>query len=62
MPYIAPPGAAEIFIAAFGAVSEYNCKDLWHDPMDGKQVKDAFDRLLLTEQPDKALEMLVQTV
>ncbi|MDD5308469.1 MAG: HD domain-containing protein [Deltaproteobacteria bacterium] len=56
-----PPGAAEEFVAAIEAATGGASPAAFGDPMDAARVKEAFDLLLLSERPDRGLEVLVRS-
>jgi len=59
-PLVAPDGAAEEFTAAIEASTGRGQDPSWRDPMDAAAVRDALERILLSERPDRALEILAR--
>ena len=58
---VAPPGAAEEFAGALEAATGQAQQVIWEDPMDGPQIKDAFDKILTSARPDRGLDVLVRS-
>ena len=58
--FSAPEGAATEFAAAIEAAIGDAFTPKWDEPMDGEAVKDAMDRLLVTDRPDRGLDILVR--
>ncbi len=56
-----PPGAAEEFAAAIEAATGRDQDIAWKGAMDGGDVVDAMDRLLLSPRPDRGLDALVRS-
>ena len=59
--FTAPPKAAEEFAAAIEASIADVFLPPWRNPMPGRAIKDAFDRLLLSPRPDRGLDALVRS-
>jgi poly(A) polymerase len=60
-PLVAPDGAAEEFTAALEATTGHGMDPGWRDPMDGAAVYEAFEQILLSARPDRALEILIRS-
>ncbi|MBW2277433.1 MAG: HD domain-containing protein [Deltaproteobacteria bacterium] len=60
-PIVAPDGAAEEFAAAIEASAGQSLDLGFGDPMDGVAVRDAFEQILLSAHPDRALEVLIRS-
>jgi poly(A) polymerase len=58
---VAPDGAAEELTAALEAASGHSRGERWRDPLTGAQIKQAVDRMLLSDRPDRALDILVRS-
>ncbi len=59
--FLAPDGAAEEFTAAIEAATSHKHEIIWSDPMDGPEIAEALDKLLLSPRPDRGLDVLVRS-
>jgi poly(A) polymerase len=59
-PRVAPDGAAEEFTAAIEASTGHSQDPGWRDPMGAAGIGDALERILLSDRPDRALEVLTR--
>ena len=57
----APEGAAEEFVAAIEASTGIEQPKRWEDPMSGPDIRHALEWLLVTERPDRGLDILIRT-
>ncbi len=60
-PFLAPDEAAEEFAAAIEAATGQEHDAPWNNPMEGPQIGDAIDKLLLSARPDRGLDALVRS-
>jgi poly(A) polymerase len=60
-PAAAPTGAAEEFAAAVEAATGEPCAPPSPDPLIGVAIKEAFERVLLSQRPDRGLDVLVRS-
>ncbi len=56
-----PDGSWEEFLGALEAASGCSRKVVWRDPMSPDQVREALDNILLSERPDRGLDVLVRS-